>query len=273
MYVIVAVDMAFNYGTGSRDGSGSGRKEKFSMPGPREPDYPLCTPAQIRDAELEALRQDKRIWAAYERGWFDLMNSCLNSQLMQGDMPALYCNAPLSVYPVPAGEVNDRRGRCLQHSPEASSSASEFCQGDCHGSRGQCCCKCEAERSARHLQPAQDPATQRKGYPRPAAVRAPRAGSRPPAPPPPMCPRPAAPAPLEGAPRRPISDEFVITARSCSANDISAPSKAMQYTVKIKIVSPDSTEIEFTKTTHVAHNKKSISSEPCSDSYSDRYFK
>lgn len=280
MCVIVTANMAGKYGKGSGgggDGAGGrggdgGRTEKFSLPGPRAPLYPLCTPAQIRHAELSELRTDDRVWAAYERGWFDLMTSYMSSQLMQGEMPAMYCNAPLSVYP--AGGVDDNR--CPRHSPGGPGplSATGPCRGECHGSRGQCCCKCErakrsddrplAKRSAGQPQASQPPA----GYPRPAALVL-STYPLPAAPAPPVSYRPATPAPRKGGPRQ--RSEIVIQATGSSPDAVDGGSKAKQPVVKIKIVSPDSTEIEFKKSTTESKQGEPSESDTESsvESYSD----
>lgn len=49
------------------------------------PDDALRTPWQIRTADLDRLRMDDRLWAAYERGWCDFLQMYMDSKLMQGE--------------------------------------------------------------------------------------------------------------------------------------------------------------------------------------------
>ncbi|XP_025425527.1 uncharacterized protein LOC112694310 isoform X2 [Sipha flava] len=255
--------MAGKYGKGGGGGGGAGRgsdggrMEKFSLPGPRAPLYPLCTPAQIRHAELSELRMDDRVWAAYERGWFDLMTSYMSSQLMQGEMPAMYCNAPLSMYP--AGQVADNHG-CVPRPPTTAGPlcATEPCQGECHGTRGQCCCKCEQAKRAAAGQPLapQSPG----GHPHPTAL-VPHPLPRRAAPVPPVSSRPAASAPREGGTRQ--MNEIIITATGCSPDAVQGRSKAVQSIVKIRIVSPESTAIAFTKSAAEPKQEKPIPTSEC----------
>lgn len=49
------------------------------------PDGALRTSRQIRTAHLDRLREDERLWTAYERGWCDFLQMYLDSKLMQGE--------------------------------------------------------------------------------------------------------------------------------------------------------------------------------------------
>ncbi|XP_027850356.2 uncharacterized protein LOC114129734 [Aphis gossypii] len=62
-----------------------GSEWRKSLPRLSGSDNPLCTPKQIKNSTLDELRQDERLWIAYERGWCDLLQSFMNMQLMQAE--------------------------------------------------------------------------------------------------------------------------------------------------------------------------------------------
>ncbi|KAL5237963.1 hypothetical protein ACI65C_005373 [Semiaphis heraclei] len=68
-----------------QQGDDGGDEWKKSLPGLSGSDNPQCTPKQIKDLTLDELRRDERLWTAYERGWCDLLQSYMNTQLMQSE--------------------------------------------------------------------------------------------------------------------------------------------------------------------------------------------
>ncbi|CAH1732155.1 unnamed protein product [Aphis gossypii] len=77
-YILYALQMSDQQGD---DGS----EWRKSLPRLSGSDNPLCTPKQIKNSTLDELRQDERLWIAYERGWCDLLQSFMNMQLMQAE--------------------------------------------------------------------------------------------------------------------------------------------------------------------------------------------
>ncbi|VVC29753.1 Hypothetical protein CINCED_3A003808 [Cinara cedri] len=55
-------------------------------------DYKKSTVQQIKDAPLEELRKDARVWMAYERGWCDFMQAYVGAQLMQSNAEVELCD-------------------------------------------------------------------------------------------------------------------------------------------------------------------------------------
>jgi len=68
-----------------QQGDDGGDKWRNSLPGLSGSDNPQCTPKQIKELTLDELRQDERLWTAYERGWCDLLQSFMDMQLMQSE--------------------------------------------------------------------------------------------------------------------------------------------------------------------------------------------
>lgn len=68
-------------------GSGKGGDRRKPLPGLSSAgsDRPLSTAKQIKNATVDELRRDERLWVAYERGWCDLLQSYMDMQLMQSE--------------------------------------------------------------------------------------------------------------------------------------------------------------------------------------------
>ncbi|XP_008187280.1 uncharacterized protein LOC100169080 [Acyrthosiphon pisum] len=68
-----------------QQGDDGGDKWRKTSPGLSGSDNPQCTPKQIKDLTLDELRQDERLWTAYERGWCDFLQLYMSMQLMQSE--------------------------------------------------------------------------------------------------------------------------------------------------------------------------------------------
>jgi len=68
-----------------QQGDDGGDKWRKTSPGLSGSDNPQCTPKQIKNLTLDELRQDERLWTAYERGWCDFLQLYMSMQLMQSE--------------------------------------------------------------------------------------------------------------------------------------------------------------------------------------------
>lgn len=112
-----------------QQGDDGGDKWRKSLPELSGSDNPQCTPKQIKELTLDELRQDERLWTAYERGWCDLLQSYMDMQLMQSETSYMLPELARPGLLDPAGATDS--GAAVQttapsaREPESASSGSD----------------------------------------------------------------------------------------------------------------------------------------------------